>query len=171
MGLGTEMIRLRVMAGATAVVCSAILIAGCSREGAPASDAAGSSPLTYVDASTIDIAGTWEGEASILTVDSGAMRSFGRYEITAPIDGVFTVPETLNLEKPSELEEGAPLATTRQQDLLGVISPDGSIRMVKITDEQFLQGWFTDKDTLQVVFTETGAHAAVGKRTASRVGS
>jgi hypothetical protein len=52
-----------------------------------------------------------------------------------------------------------------------VISPDGSIRMVKITDEQFLQGWFTDKDTLQVVFTETGAHAAVGKRTASRVGS
>jgi len=97
MGLGAEMIRLSVMAGAKAVVCSAILIAGCSREGAPASDAAGSSPLTYVDASTIDIAGTWEGEASILTVDSGAMRSFGRYEITAPIDGVFTVRETLNL--------------------------------------------------------------------------
>ena len=99
------------------------------------------------------------------------MRAFGRYEITAPVDGVFTVRETLNLEKPSELEQGAPLATTRQQDLIGVISPDGSIRMVKITDEQFLQGWFTDKDNLQVVFTETGAHAAVGKRTASRVGS
>lgn len=39
------------------------------------------------------------------------MRSFGRYEITAPIDGVFTVRETLNLEKPSEVEQGAPLAT------------------------------------------------------------
>jgi len=147
------------------------MISGCAGESAPNSDAAGSAPPTYVDANAIDIAGTWEGEASILTVDSGAMRSFGRYEITAPIDGVFTVRETLNLEKPSELEEGAPLATTRQQDLLGVISPDGSIRMVKITDEQFLQGWFTDEDTLQVVFTETGTHAAVGTRTASRVGS
>ena len=171
MGFGAEMIRLRVMAGAAAALCSAIAIGGCAGESAPKSDPAGSSPLTYVDAGAIDIAGTWEGEASILTVDSGAMRSFGRYEITAPIDGVFTIRETLNLEKPSELEEGAPLATTRQQDLLGVISPDGSIRMVKITDEQFLQGWFTDKDTLQVVFTETGAHAAVGTRTASRVGS
>ena len=107
---------------------------GCAGQSAPKSDAGGSSPLTYVDAGAIDIAGTWEGEASILTVDSGAMRSFGRYEITAPIDGVFTVRETLNLEKPSELEQGAPLATTRQQDLIGVISPDGSIRMVKITD-------------------------------------
>jgi hypothetical protein len=155
------MIRLRVMTGAVAVLCAAIMISGCAGESAPNSDAAGA----------IDIAGTWEGEASILTVDSGAMRSFGRYEITAPIDGVFTVRETLNLEKPSELEEGAPLATTRQQDLLGVISPDGSIRMVKITDEVFLQGWFTDEDTLQVVFTETGAHAVVGARTASRVGS
>ena len=171
MGFGAEMIRLRPMAGAAEALCSAIAIAGCAGESAPKSDAAGYSPLTYVDAGAIDIAGTWEGEASILTVDSGAMRSFGRYEITAPIDGVFTVRETLNLEKPSELEQGAPLATTRQQDLIGVISPDGSIRMVKITDEQFLQGWFTDKDTLQVVFTETGAHAAVGKRTASRVGS
>ena len=171
MGFGAEMIRLRPMAGAAAALCSAIAIAGCAGQSAPKSDAGGSSPLTYVDAGAIDIAGTWEGEASILTVDSGAMRSFGRYEITAPIDGVFTVRETLNLEKPSELEQGAPLATTRQQDLIGVISPDGSIRMVKITDEQFLQGWFTDKDTLQVVFTETGAHAAVGKRTASRVGS
>ena len=171
MGFGAEMIRLRPMAGAAAALCSAIAIAGCAGESAPKSDAAGSSPLTYVDAGAIDIAGTWEGEASILTVDSGAMRSLGRYEITAPIDGVFTVRETLNLEKPSELEQGAPLATTRQQDLIGVISPDGSIRMVKITDEQFLQGWFTDKDTLQVVFTETGVHAAVGKRTASRVGS
>ncbi len=165
------MIGLRVMSSAAAALCSALAIAGCAGESAPKSDAGGSSPLTYVDAGAIDIAGTWEGEASILTVDSGAMRSFGRYEITAPIDGVFTVRETLNLEKPSELEQGAPLATTRQQDLIGVISPDGSIRMVKITDEQFLQGWFTDKDTLQVVFTETGAHAAVGKRTASRVGS
>ena len=165
------MIGLRVMSSAAAALCSALAIAGCAGESAPKSDAAGSSPLTYVDAGAIDIAGTWEGEASILTVDSGAMRSFGRYEITAPIDGVFTVRETLNLEKPSELEQGAPLATTRQQDLIGVISPDGSIRMVKITDEQFLQGWFTDKDTLQVVFTETGAHAAVGRRTASRVGS
>ena len=165
------MIRLRVMTGAAAVLCAAIMISGCAGESAPNSDAAGSAPPTYVDANAIDIAGTWEGEASILTVDSGAMRSFGRYEITAPIDGVFTVRETLNLEKPSELEEGAPLATTRQQDLLGVISPDGSIRMVKITDEQFLQGWFTDEDTLQVVFTETGTHAAVGTRTASRVGS
>ena len=165
------MIGLRVMSSAAAALCSALAIAGCAGESAPKPEAAGSSPLTYVDAGAIDIAGTWEGEASILTVDSGAMRSFGRYEITAPIDGVFTVRETLNLEKPSELEQGAPLATTRQQDLLGVISPDGSIRMVKITDEQFLQGWFTDKDTLQVVFTETGAHAAVGKRTASRVGS
>ena len=165
------MIGLRVMSSAAAALCSALAIAGCAGESAPKSEAAGSSPLTYVDAGAIDIAGTWEGEASILTVDSGAMRSFGRYEITAPIDGVFTVRETLNLEKPSELEQGAPLATTRQQDLIGVISPDGSIRMVKITDEQFLQGWFTDKDTLQVVFTETGAHAAVGKRTASRVGS
>ncbi len=165
------MIRLRVMTGAVAVLCAAIMISGCAGESAPNSDAAGSAPPTYVDANAIDIAGTWEGEASILTVDSGAMRSFGRYEITAPIDGVFTVRETLNLEKPSELEEGAPLATTRQQDLLGVISPDGSIRMVKITDEQFLQGWFTDEDTLQVVFTETGAHAVVGARTASRVGS
>ena len=54
--------------------------------------------------------------------------------MTAPVDGVFTVRETLNLEKHSELEAGAPLATSRQQDLLGVISPDGSIRMVKITD-------------------------------------
>jgi hypothetical protein len=165
------MIRLRVMTGAVAVLCAAIMISGCAGESAPNSDAAGSAPPTYVDANAIDIAGTWEGEASILTVDSGAMRSFGRYEITAPIDGVFTVRETLNLEKPSELEEGAPLATTRQQDLLGVISPDGSIRMVKITDEVFLQGWFTDEDTLQVVFTETGAHAVVGARTASRVGS
>jgi hypothetical protein len=165
------MIRLRVMTGAVAVLCAAIMISGCAGESAPNSDAAGSAPPTYIDANAIDIAGTWEGEASILTVDSGAMRSFGRYEITAPIDGVFTVRETLNLEKPSELEEGAPLATTRQQDLLGVISPDGSIRMVKITDEQFLQGWFTDEDTLQVVFTETGAHAVVGARTASRVGS
>jgi hypothetical protein len=165
------MIGLRVMSSAAAALCSALAIAGCAGESAPKSDAGGSSPLTYVDAGAIDIAGTWEGEASILTVDSGAMRSFGRYEITAPIDGVFTVRETLNLEKPAELEQGAPLATTRQQDLIGVISPDGSIRMVKITDEQFLQGWFTDKDTLQVVFTETGAHAAVGKRTASRVGS
>jgi hypothetical protein len=159
------------MTGAVAVLCAAIMISGCAGESAPNSDAAGSAPPTYVDANAIDIAGTWEGEASILTVDSGAMRSFGRYEITAPIDGVFTVRETLNLEKPSELEEGAPLATTRQQDLLGVISPDGSIRMVKITDEVFLQGWFTDEDTLQVVFTETGAHAVVGARTASRVGS
>jgi hypothetical protein len=165
------MIRLRVMTGAVAVLCAAIMISGCAGESAPNSDAAGSAPPTYIDANAIDIAGTWEGEASILTVDSGAMRSFGRYEITAPIDGVFTVRETLNLEKPSELEEGAPLATTRQQDLLGVISPDGSIRMVKITDEVFLQGWFTDEDTLQVVFTETGAHAVVGARTASRVGS
>jgi hypothetical protein len=165
------MIRLRVMTGAVAVLCAAIMISGCAGESAPNSDAAGSAPPTYVDANAIDIAGTWEGEASILTVDSGAMRSFGRYEITAPIDGVFTVRETLNLEKPSELEEGAPLATTRQQDLLGVISPDGSIRMVKITDDVFLQGWFTDEDTLQVVFTETGAHAVVGARTASRVGS
>ena len=171
MGNGAEMIRLRVLTGAAAVLCAAIMISGCAGESAPNSDAAGSAPPTYIDANAIDIAGTWEGEASILTVDSGAMRSFGRYEITAPIDGVFTVRETLNLEKPSELEEGAPLATTRQQDLLGVISPDGSIRMVKITDEQFLQGWFTDEDTLQVVFTETGAHAAVGTRTASRVGS
>lgn len=128
MGLGAEMIRLRVMAAATAVVCSAILIAGCSREGAPASGAAGSSPLTYLDASTVDIAGTWEGEASILTADSGAMRALGRYEMSAPVDGVFNVRETLNLEKPSEREEGAPLTTTRQQDMLGVISPDGSIR-------------------------------------------
>ena len=56
--------------------------------------------------------------------------------MTAPVDGVFTVRETLNLEKPSELEAGAPLATSRQQDLLGVISPDGSIRMVKITDDE-----------------------------------
>ena len=164
------MIWLRVLAGAAAVLSSAIVIAGCAGESAPKSDAAGSSPLTYVDASAIDIAGTWEGEASILTVDSGAMRAFGRYEITAPVDGVFSVRETLNLEKPSELEEGAPLATTRQQDLLGVISPDGSIRMVKITDDVVFEGWFTDKDTLQLVFTETGAHAAVGKRTASRVG-
>lgn len=171
MGFGAEMIRLRVMAGATAVVCSAILIAGCSREVAPASDAAGSSPPTYLDASTIDIAGTWEGEASILTVDSGAMRSFGRYEVAAPVDGVFKVRETLRLEKPSELEEGAPLATTRQQDLLGVISPDGSIRMVKITDDAVYQGWFTDKDTIELVITEAGAHAVVGTRTASRVGS
>jgi hypothetical protein len=165
------MIRLRLFAGAAAVLSSAIVIAGCAGESAPTSDAAGSSPLTYVDASAIDIAGTWEGEASILTVDSGAMRSFGRYEMTAPVDGVFNVRETLNLEKPSELEEGAPLTTTRQQDLLGVISPDGSIRMVKITDDVVFEGWFTDKDTLQLVFTETGAHAVVGKRTASRVGS
>ena len=164
------MIRLDVLAGATAVVCSALLIAGCSREGAPASDAAGSSPLTYLDASTIDIAGTWEGEASILTVDSGAMRSVGRYEMTAPVDGVFNVRETLNLEKPAELKEGAPLTTTRQQDLLGVISPDGSIRMVKITDDAVYQGWFTDKDTIELVITEAGAHAVVGTRTASRVG-
>ncbi len=106
MGFGAEMIRLRPMAGAAAALCSAIAIAGCAGESAPKSDAAGSSPLTYVDAGAIDIAGTWEGEASILTVDSGAMRSFGRYEITAPIDGVFTVRETLNLEKPSELEQG-----------------------------------------------------------------
>jgi hypothetical protein len=56
--------------------------------------------------------------------------------MTAPVDGVFTVRETLNLEKHSELEAGAPLATSRQQDLLGVISPDGSIRMVKITDDE-----------------------------------
>ncbi len=165
------MIRLRVFAGAAAVLSCAVVIAGCAGESAPKSDAAGSSPLTYVDASEIDIAGTWEGEASILTVDSGAMRSFGRYEMTAPVDGVFNVRETLNLEKPSELEQGAPLTTTRQQDLLGVISPDGSIRMVKITDDVVFEGWFTDKDTLQLVFTEAGAHAVVGKRTASRVGS
>lgn len=165
------MIRLRAIAGAAALVCSAVVIAGCAGASAPRSDAAGSSPLTYVDASEIDIAGTWEGEASILTVDSGAMRSFGRYEMTAPVDGVFNVRETLNLEKPSELEQGAPLTTTRQQDLLGVISPDGSIRMVKITDDVVFEGWFTDKDTLQLVFTEAGTHAVVGKRTASRVGS
>lgn len=164
------MIRLRVMAGAAAAVCSALLITGCARESAPKSDAGGADPPAYVDARAVDIAGTWEGEASILTVDSGAMRSFGRYEMAAPIGGVFSVRETLKLEKPSELEEGAGLATTRQQDLLGVISPDGSIRMVKITDDVVFQGWFTDKDTLQLVFTEAGAHAVVGTRTASRVG-
>lgn len=165
------MIRLRGIAAAAALWCFAIVIAGCAGEPAPKSGTAASPPLNYVDASTIDIAGTWEGEASILTVDSGAMGSFGRYEMTAPVDGVFSVRETLNLEKPSELEQGAALTTTRQQDLLGVISPDGSIRMVKITDDVFFQGWFTDKDTLQLVFTESGAHAVVGKRTASRVGS
>jgi len=170
MGCGAEMIRLRVMTGAAAALCSAIAIAGCAGESAPKSDAAGSSPLTYVDASAIDIAGTWEGEASILTVDSGAMRSFGRYEISAPIDGVFNIRETLNLEKPSDLEEGVPLTTTGQQDLLGVISPDGSIRMVKMTYDVVFEGWFTDKDTMQLVFAEAGAHAVVGKRTASRAG-
>jgi hypothetical protein len=55
--------------------------------------------------------------------------------------------------------------------LLGVISPDGSIRMVKITDDAVYQGWFTDKDTIELVITEAGAHAVVGTRTASRVGS
>jgi hypothetical protein len=77
----------------------------------------------------------------------------------------------LRLEKPSELEAGAPLTTTREQDLLGVISPDGSIRMVKITDDAVYQGWFTDKDTIELVITEVGSHAVVGTRTASRVGS
>ncbi|MBU3751889.1 MAG: hypothetical protein FGM52_15865 [Mycobacterium sp.] len=75
-----------------------------------------------------------------------------------------------DFNKPAELKEGAPLTTTRQQDLLGVISPDGSIRMVKITNDVIYQGWFTDKDTIELVFTEARAHAVVGTRTASRVG-
>jgi hypothetical protein len=41
------------------------------------------------------------GEASILTVDSGAMRSFGRYEMTAPLDGVFNVREAIRSCSPA----------------------------------------------------------------------
>ncbi len=42
---------------------------------------------------------------------------------------------------------------------------------MKITDDVVFQGWLTDKDTLRLVFTEAGAHAVVGTRTASPVGS
>ena len=49
------------------------------------------------------------GEASILTVDSGAMRSFGRYEMTAPLDGVFNVREAIRSCSPA-LESDAVIA-------------------------------------------------------------
>ena len=42
---------------------------------------------------------------------------------------------------------------------------------MKITDDVVFQGWLTDKDTFRLVFTEAGAHAVVGTRTASPVGS
>ena len=41
--------------------------------------------------------------------------------------------------------------------------------MVKITDGVAFQAWFTDENTMQMVFWEPGAHAVVGTRTALRV--
>ena len=159
----------RFAAAALMILSAATTVAGCAGEPSAKPLAGAASSLKFIDAHNVDIAGVWEGEASVFTVDSGPLRSKGRYEITAPADGVLTVHETLTLPKPAELQEGAPLMLTRKQDLFGVISPDGSIRMVKLTDNVVFEGWFTDKDTLQLVFTESGPHAVVGTRTATRV--
>lgn len=150
-----------------ATLLAAIALSGCS--GSSDGNQSGAAPPGFIDARQVDIAGSWEGMASILTADSGAQTSIGRYEISEPVDGVFTVHETLKLAKPSELQEGKPLTTTAEQDLLGVIAPDGSIRMVKITDDVQFQGWFTDADTLHMVLWEAGEHAVVGTRSATRV--
>lgn len=159
--------RISIRMSALAVV-TALAVAGCSGTAAPSGNADGVPPA-FVDAREIALAGSWEGTASILTVDSGAMQSLGRYDFTEPVDGVFTVRETLTLGKPAELQEGQPLTTTAEQDLLGVIAPDGSIRMVKITDDVAFQGWFTDENTLVMVLWEPGEHAVVGTRTATRL--
>jgi hypothetical protein len=145
-------------------VVAAVALAGCAGTASTSGV-----PPAFVDAHQVSLAGSWEGTASILTVDSGAMQSQGRYDFTEPVDGVFTVRETLTLGKPAELQEGEPLTTTAEQDLLGVIAPDGSIRLVKITDDVVFQGWFTDDNTLQMVLWEPGEHAVVGVRTATRL--
>ena len=154
----------RMRFSALAIVAAAAL-AGC---GGTPSTSSGATPR-FVDAHQVSFAGSWEGTASVLTVDSGAMQSLGRYDFTEPVDGLFEVRETLTLEKPSELLEGETLTTTAEQDLLGVIAPDGSIRMVKISDGVVFQGWFTDDNTLQLVLWEPGEHAVVGTRTATRL--
>lgn len=154
--------------GLTVVAVSAVGLTGCASESSSTS-ADSASDYTFLNANDIAIEGTWEGVASILTVDSGPMQSVGRYEISAPVDGVFTVTETLSLDKPSELQQGGPLTTTAQQELFGVIAPDGSIRMVKINDDVAFEGWFTNEDTLQMVFSEPGEHGVVGTRTATRI--
>jgi len=154
--------------GLTVVALSAVGLTGCASE--PSSTSADSvGDYKFLNANDIAIEGTWEGVASIMTVDSGPMQSVGRYEISAPVNGVFTVTEKLTLEKPSELEQDGPLTTTAEQELYGVIAPDGSIRMVKISDDVAFEGWFTNEDTLHMVFSEPGEHGVVGTRTATRL--
>ena len=148
-----------------AALLATLALAGCSGTSTTSSTA----PPTFVDAHQVSFAGSWLGTASVLTVASGAVKSTGRYDFTEPVDGVFTVHETLTLDKPSELQRDKPLTTTAEQELIGVIAPDGSIRMVKITDDVELQAWFTDENTMQMVFWEPGALAVVGTRTALRV--
>lgn len=153
---------------AVLVAAGALGLSACSAD-ASVEGAGAVGETAFLDARDVNIEGTWEGVASILTVDSGPMQSMGRYEIGAPVDGVFTVHETLTLELPSELREGAPLTVEAEQDLLGVLAPNGAIRMVKIDDDVAFEGWFSDENTLQMVLTETGEHGVVGTRTAVRV--
>lgn len=131
--------------------------AGCSAPQAPTQP----KEPRFLDARKLNFAGVWVGTGTNLWADGARGTTRMTLDITEPVNLAFTIDRTSEVSRETELVEGEPGTKVVREDMLGTVRPDGSLLMVEITDDSIVEGWFTDAETLQLVVSEPGQHAAV----------
>lgn len=159
--------RIRLAALAVGAVTVPLALGACAGSTSSGSSASASASAAAT-MSPSELTGTWISTSRTTLTENGKRGSGSELLIIGPVqDNVFEATREIAVEVPADFGDGK-ATTTATLKTFGVVNPDGSFTIVKKGDDGMLTGWPVDANTINAVYTESGAQPYVARATLVR---